>query len=45
MRLTGLHHLTAIARDLAATTAFYRDLLGLSLVHEGRSDDDPARGT
>jgi len=41
MRLTGLHHLTAIARDLEATTAFYRDLLGLSLVHAGRSDDDP----
>ena len=41
MRLTGLHHLTAISRDLDATTAFYRDLLGLSLVHAGVSDDDP----
>ncbi len=41
MRLTGLHHLTAISRDLDATTAFYRDLLGLALVHEGVSDDDP----
>jgi catechol 2,3-dioxygenase-like lactoylglutathione lyase family enzyme len=41
MRLTGLHHLTAIARDLDATTAFYRDLLGLTLVHAGTSDDDP----
>ena len=41
MRLTGVHHLTAIARDLDATTAFYRDLLGLTLVHAGTSDDDP----
>ena len=41
MRLTGLHHLTAICRDLDRTTAFYRDLLGLRLVREGASDDDP----
>jgi glyoxylase I family protein len=41
MRLTGLHHLTAICRDLERTTAFYRDVLGLTLVHEGASDDDP----
>ena len=41
MRLTGVHHLTAITRDLDATTAFYRDLLGLRLVHAGPSDDDP----
>jgi glyoxylase I family protein len=41
MRLTGLHHLTAICRDLQKTTAFYRDLLGLTLVREGASDDDP----
>jgi glyoxylase I family protein len=40
MRLTGLHHLTVIVRDLDRTTAFYRDLLGLSLVREGASDDD-----
>ena len=41
MRLTGLHHLTAIVRDLDVTTAFYRDVLGLSLVRQGSSDDDP----
>ena len=41
MRLTGLHHLTVICRDLDRTTAFYRDLLGLALVREGASDDDP----
>jgi catechol 2,3-dioxygenase-like lactoylglutathione lyase family enzyme len=41
MRLTGVHHLTAITRDLDAIGAFYRDLLGLRLVHAGHSDDDP----
>jgi glyoxylase I family protein len=40
MRLTGLHHLTAIVRDLDRTTAFYRDVLGLQLVKQGTSDDD-----
>lgn len=41
MRLTGLHHVTLICRDLARTTAFYRDLLGLTLVREATNDDDP----
>jgi glyoxylase I family protein len=41
MRLTGLHHVTLICRDLARTTSFYRDLLGLALVHETTNDDDP----
>lgn len=41
MALRGLHHVTAICRDLEGTTAFYRDLLGLELLEEGRSDDDP----
>jgi catechol 2,3-dioxygenase-like lactoylglutathione lyase family enzyme len=41
MRLTGLHHVTAICRDLEQTTAFYRDTLGLALVSEGVNDDDP----
>lgn len=41
MRLTGLHHVTAICRDLDATTAFYRDTLGLALVSRGVNDDDP----
>jgi glyoxylase I family protein len=41
MRLTGLHHVTAICRDLEATTAFYRDVLGLTLVEEGVNEDDP----
>ncbi len=41
MRLLGIHHVTAISRDLDATTAFYRDVLGLSLVRAGTNDDDP----
>ena len=41
MRLTGLHHLTAICSNLERTTSFYRDLLGLELVRQGTSDDDP----
>jgi catechol 2,3-dioxygenase-like lactoylglutathione lyase family enzyme len=41
MRLTGLHHVTLIAADLDRSAAFYRDVLGLALVHEGPSDDDP----
>jgi glyoxylase I family protein len=41
MRLTGLHHVTLICRDLIRTTAFYRDLLGLALVREATNDDDP----
>ena len=41
MQLTGLHHLTAICRDVDRTIAFYRDLLGLGILHDGVSDDDP----
>ena len=41
MQLTGIHHLTAISADLERTIAFYRDLLGLPIVHDGTSDDDP----
>jgi glyoxylase I family protein len=41
MRLTGLHHVTLICRDLTRTTVFYRDLLGLALVAERANDDDP----
>lgn len=41
MQLTGLHHLTAISRDMERTIAFYRDLLGFAIVQDGASDDDP----
>ena len=41
MRLRGLHHVTAICSDLERTIAFYRDTLGLPVVHDAPSDDDP----
>src|SRR4051812_32684234 len=41
MRLRGLHHVTAICRDLEPTIAFYRDTLGLPIVRDAASDDDP----
>ena len=41
MRLRGLHHVTAISSDLERTIAFYRDKLGLAIVHDAPSDDDP----
>ena len=41
MRITGLHHATLISADLARTTTFYRDVLGLALWREGSNDDDP----
>lgn len=41
MRLTGLHHVTAITKDLDAVTAFYRDTLGLALAHREANPDDP----
>ena len=41
MQLTGLHHVTLICADLGRTAAFYRDVLGLTLVQEGMSEDDP----
>jgi glyoxylase I family protein len=40
MRLRGLHHVTAICADMDRTIAFYRDLLGLAVVHDGVNDDD-----
>jgi catechol 2,3-dioxygenase-like lactoylglutathione lyase family enzyme len=41
MQLTGLHHLTLICSDMDRTIAFYRDLLGMAVVRDGQSDDDP----
>ena len=40
MQLRGLHHVTAISSDLEKTIAFYRDVLGMGIVHDGPSDDD-----
>ena len=41
MQLTGLHHLTLIVADMQRTIDFYRDVLGLGIVRDGFSDDDP----
>lgn len=42
MQITGIHHVTLIVRNLEATTAFYRDTLGLGLVEQGVNEDDPS---
>ena len=41
MALRGLHHLTAICQDLERTKSFYLDVLGMRLVSQRVSDDDP----
>ena len=41
LTLAGLHHVTAIARDLDRTVALYRDVLGLTIVERERNPDDP----
>ena len=41
MQINGIHHVTLISGDLQRTTAFYRDLLGLSLLSETTNEDDP----
>ena len=41
MQLTGLHHITLIVADAQRSIAFYRDVLGLGIVRDGSSDDDP----
>lgn len=41
MQLTGLHHVTLISSNLERTAAFYRDVLGLALVHQAANEDDP----
>lgn len=41
LAIRGLHHVTLIVANLEATTAFYRDLLGMTLVESGVNPDDP----
>jgi len=38
LRLSGLHHVTAISRKFAPSRDFYADLLGLEVVEEPRGD-------
>lgn len=40
-RISGIHHITAIASDPRANLAFYRDFLGLRLVKKTVNFDDP----
>jgi glyoxalase family protein len=39
--MSGIHHVTAFARNAAANLAFYRDVLGLRLVKTTVNFDDP----
>ncbi|HVW18259.1 MAG TPA: VOC family protein [Solirubrobacteraceae bacterium] len=41
LRLRGLHHVTAISRDLERTARLYRDVLGLEVVLRESNPDDP----
>jgi glyoxalase family protein len=38
--LAGIHHVTLICSSLERTAAFYRDVLGMTLVKEMRNADD-----
>jgi len=42
MRLSGIHHITAIASDIGATDAFYTGLLGFDRVKKTVNFDDPS---
>lgn len=41
LRLSGIHHITAICSNMDRTVAFYRDALGLRLVKQTVNYDDP----
>jgi glyoxylase I family protein len=40
LRIQGLHHVTVICRDVERSVAFYRNLLGMSLVKQTVNADD-----
>jgi glyoxalase family protein len=40
MRITGIHHITLLVKDLGRSAAFYRNVLGLRLVKQTVNDDD-----
>lgn len=42
MKLTGIHHITAIASDILHTTDFYTDVLGFHVIKRTMNFDDPA---
>lgn len=41
MQIRGIHHVTSICADMERTIGFYRDVLGLGIVHDGHNPDDP----
>lgn len=40
MRITGIHHITLLVKDLNRSAAFYRNLLGMRLVRQTVNEDD-----
>ncbi len=42
MALGGIHHITAIASDIEATSAFYTAVLGMKVVKKTANYDDPS---
>ena len=40
MRITGIHHITLLVKDLERSVAFYRNALGMRLVKQTVNDDD-----
>jgi catechol 2,3-dioxygenase-like lactoylglutathione lyase family enzyme len=40
LRITGLHHVTLICRDVARSVDFYRNLLGMRVVKQTVNEDD-----
>jgi catechol 2,3-dioxygenase-like lactoylglutathione lyase family enzyme len=42
LRITGLHHVTLICRELERSVDFYRNLLGMRLVKQTVNTDDPS---
>jgi glyoxalase family protein len=41
LKVTGLHHVTAICSDMRKTVKFYTELLGLKLIKQTVNFDDP----
>lgn len=41
LNVRGIHHITAICRDMERTTEFYTDVLGMTLVKQTVNYDDP----
>jgi glyoxalase family protein len=41
LKTAGFHHITMVAREAERTVRFYRDILGLSLVNQTDSSDEP----